>query len=227
MARIVGRGQVKPKLYTGYVPSNVNKDAKYKVSARGEVHLLYRIDHRTRELLSTTMHAELVKMVNGVKEKINHGVPGGAFYINEFGEVLVPGLDGLCYWAGCYDPTLTFSFEGSVISPVAPTGLEPGDRWPGPHSGVRYKLCAGGRDIAYLLQSGARSTEFRLSHFHGDDAAETAAKISSIKGTEGGRFYINERRELFGPVSGRDGFLYFGHLEDSVWFDPPEGYDRP
>lgn len=227
MARVTRRRHVMPRLYTGYVPSNVSKDAKYKVSAEGEVHLLYRIDQRTRELLSTSEHADLVEMVNRVKEQIN-GRPGGAFYINEFGGVLVPGLEGGCYWAGCYEETLEFSFERSVISPVAPPGLEPGDYWPGPHAGVRYKLRAGGLDIVYLLQDGRRSREYRLSDFYpADEAADTAAKISSIKGTHGGRFYINERRELFGPVDGHDGFVYFGHLEDCVWFHPPEGYDWP
>ena len=216
--------------YKGHTPSNVPKDAKYTVSTAGEVRLTYRVDTRTKELLTTGKHPQLVKMVNAVKHELN-GVPGGVFYINEFGDVLVPGkTPGICHWAGHYDATLKFSFGDSLISPEAPSHLRPGEKWSGPHPGVRYVLCAGGRDIRYEMKNGNRITEIHLSDEVGDRAAKaTAARISAVKGSSGGRFYINERCELFGPVSSNDyeHFVYIGHLEDSAWFDPPGGYERP
>ena len=95
---------------------------------------------------------------------------------------------------------------------------------------MRYVLRAGGRDVKYELRSGTRITEIRLSDEVGDQAANaTAARIRAVKGSSGGRFYINERCELFAPVSTNDyaHFVYIGHLEDSPWFDPPSGYERP
>lgn len=221
---------MKLKQYKGYTPSNVAKDAKYTVSAAEEVRLTYRVDNRTKELLTTGKHPKLVKMVNAVKHALN-GVPGGVFYINEFGDVLVPGKSpSTSHWAGHYDKTLKFSFGESHLSPEAPPHLRPGDKWPGPHPGVRYVLCAGGGDIKYELKSGNRITEVRLSDEVGEAAAKaTAARVRAVKGPSGGRFYINERCEMFAPVSANDyeHFVYLGHLEESAWFDPPDGYERP
>ena len=76
--------------YRGLCPSNVAQDAKYSMSVAGEVRLSYRIDARTRDLLTTDAHPTLAKMVNAAKEQVN-GRPGGVFYINEFSTVVVPG----------------------------------------------------------------------------------------------------------------------------------------
>ena len=39
--------------YKGLCPSNIGKDAKYSMSVAGEVRVPYRIDARTRNLLTT------------------------------------------------------------------------------------------------------------------------------------------------------------------------------
>lgn len=211
--------------YRGLCPSNVAQDAKYSMSVAGEVRLTYRIDARTRDLLTTDAHPTLAKMVNAAKEHVN-GRPGGVFYINEFCDVVVPGkTSGSCVRAGHYDGLLEFELDGSVISPRAPAHLRPGDEWPGPHAGVAYLLCAGGDDIRYELRRGNRITEVRLSDEAGEKAAKkTAARVSAVKGSMGGRFYINEQCEMFAPVASGDSwiFLYIGHLEDSAWFSPPD-----
>ena len=216
--------------YDGYSPSVVSKDAKYSVTASGEVRLVYRLDGRTKELLSTDRHPQLVNVVNAVKVELN-GNPGGAFYMNEFGDVLVPdGQGGPCYYAGHYDRTLEFDYNGGTLSAVAPKGLESGADWPGPHPGIPYVLIAGGQDIRYVVRTGTRETTFLLSDDVGSsNARATASRIAAIRGTNGGRFYINERCELFTPVAdnGSVRFVYIGHLEDSAWFDAPQGYDRP
>ena len=49
--------------YSGHCPSNIGKDAKYSMSAAGEVRLTYHIDSRTRDLLTTDGHPTLAKMV--------------------------------------------------------------------------------------------------------------------------------------------------------------------
>jgi hypothetical protein len=208
------------------VPSNVSKDAKYTVTASGEVRLTYRIDARTKELLTTGAHPQLVEMVNAVKNKMGRQ-SGGVFYINEFSIVIVPGKPPApCVRAGFYDGLLEFQLDGEVISPRAPAYLRPGDEWPGPHAGVAYLLCAGGDDIRYELRQGNRITEVRLSDVVGEkEAKKTAARVSAVKGSMGGKFYINEQCEMFAPVQSNGSwiFLYIGHLEDSAWFSPPDG----
>ena len=144
--------------------------------------------------------------------------------------MLVPDPNsGAPYWAGYYDKKIEFILDGSTISSVAPAGLNPGDAWPGPHVGIRYVLMAGGRDIKYELEDGRRTLEVRLSDEVGAEAAaRLATRLARFKGTSGGRFYINERSELFGPVSSNDysHFVYLGHLDEDGWFPPPDGYDR-
>jgi hypothetical protein len=218
------------KPYTGLIPSNVNKDAKYTVSVSGDIRLVYYVSNRVRELLATNDHGALADMVNAVKTDIS-GVPGGSFYINEYGDVLVPSQDGNCYWAGNFDSRLEFRTEdGVVVTPSAPHDLEPGDAWPGPHVGIRYVLMAGGQDVRYERKVSERRVEIVQLSDEVETAAarQTAARIAAVKGASGGRFYINEAGEMFGPVSSNDfaDFVYIGHIEDSSWFKAPHGYER-
>jgi hypothetical protein len=106
--------------YPGLIPSNVNKDAKYSVVSRPaggmEVRLVYRVTARERELLTTDRHDGLVDMVNHVKME-ETDQPGGAFYINEYFDVLVPTQAGGCFYAGTYEKLLEFNFEVESSAP--------------------------------------------------------------------------------------------------------------
>lgn len=213
--------------YPGNIPSNVSKDAKYSVVSGQdgyEVRLVYRLSSREKALLTTDGHPGLVDMVNEVKQEAN-GAPGGAFYINEFLDVLVPTTKGECYFAGTYQRLLEFDLGGGeTIGPRAPEGLEPGAPWAGPHVGIRYKLKAGGRDISYSRVDGSREREFRLSDEHGADAAAALAKRLAVqKGNAGGRMYLNEAGEFLSPPPGPDqDFVYLGALDEDLWFPPPD-----
>ncbi len=211
--------------YPGYIPSNVNKDAKYSVvnGADGfEVRLIYRLSAREEALLTTKHHDELVEMVNAVKREYN-GREGGAFYINEFLDVLVPSTDGNCYYAGTYEELLEFQFQGQTISPKAGPDLLPGHAWTGPHVGIRYKLTAGGKDIGYETKpSPDLVRKVLLSDVHGPDAAaELAVRLARVKGEAGGRIYINEWSEFFSPPATTGDYIYLGALDDDLWFPPP------
>ena len=215
-------------LYPGLCPSNVNKDAKYSVvhgdNGNMEVRLIYRASSREKWLLTTDRHEPLVNMVNSVKVELT-GTPGGAFYINEYGHVLVPHPNGGCAYAGTYKSLLKFDYDGREISPIPPIGLRPGDRWLGPKVGVCYVLCAGGNDVKYELVSGVASREVYLSDYVGRDAAQRLARrLATVKGQQGGRIYINEVREFFAPISTTDGnvHLYLGALGDDPWFPTPQ-----
>lgn len=216
--------------YTGNVPSNVAKDASYSVvTGRDgwEVRLTYRIDARTRYLLTTADHDQLVEMVNDVKAELSEGRVGGRFYINEFLDVLVPDGEGGAYWAGKYEVPLEFDLEGTLVSPIAPAGLEPGDVWPGPHVGVRHTLKAGGQDIEFMQKSGRVQRQVLLSDQVGASAArDLAQRLASIKGPSGGRIYINEACNFFAPMneSNPADFIFLGSLDEDAWFLPPEEF---
>jgi hypothetical protein len=216
--------------YPGLCPSNVKKDAKYSVvhSSTGslEIRLVYRVSSREKKLLTTDRHDELVESVNKVKLELT-GFPGGTFYVNEYRDVLVPDtVNGACVYAGNYTRDLEFDYDGTPMTPRPPSGLRPGDLWPGPHVGIRYTLMANGRDIRYELKSGRSSIEHWLSDDVGVQRAnELARRIASVKGDNGGRFYINEACEMFAPIGAAEGgvdYIYLGPLEDSSWFHAPE-----
>jgi hypothetical protein len=214
-------------LYPGNPPSNVTKEAKYSVVRAKDgwgVRLIYSVSNRQRDLLTTTAHPQLSDMVNRAKVEVT-GDEGGAFYINEYGHVLVPSPEGVLY-AGSYHKELEFDFEGTQIRPTAPDGLRPGDVWVGPRVGIRYVLNAGGDDVYYEHKPTPTRT---VKHCLSDDVGRAAAthlarRLARVKGTNGGRIYINERCEFFAPVTSADyaRFLYLGHLEDDTWFT---GYD--
>lgn len=212
-----------PTEYPGNITSNVSKDAKYSVVSRPggyEIRLLHRRNLTEKLLLTTAAHPGLVAMVN--TEKIREsGAPGGAFYINEFRHVLVPA-GGKCWFAGTYYEALVFNDDGASITSTAPPGLKPGDDWPGPRVGIRYKLKAGGRDISYSRMDGHLETEVFLSQFCSvAEAATLARRLAEIVGQSGGRIYLNEAREFFKPGIEGGPCKYLGSLGNDCWFPNP------
>ncbi len=220
-----------PTKYEGNCPGVVNNDAKYHVKqSRGKyvVELPFRTAQGEKWYMTTTQHDDLVEKVNAVKTATN-GTLGGVFYINEYRQVLVPaGTPPEYYYAGDYHQDLEFDFEGHRIS-GKPCDLEggplaPGCVWAGPHVGIPYKLNAGGRDISYEKAVRPNVTrEERLSAYVGPEkAAQVAAKIAAIAGFAGGRFYINEYRQLFKPRGNPVEYIYVGALgPDDPWFPRP------
>lgn len=53
-----------------------------------------------------------------------------------------------------------------------------------------------------------------------------AQRIGRVKGWNGGRFYVNEWKEIFAPVNESTGleYRYIGHLDDDdPWCGKPMG----
>lgn len=221
--------------FLGNRPKNVARDAKYSLRRHGmqwAVRLEYRIGDNEKVLLSTQEHPELVRMVREVQEE-SRGQPGGAFYINEYSQVIVPsGLEGEYYHAGEYSDRLEFRSDedpelaGWVISGDGGDRqgqrLAPGDDWVGPHPGIPYVLSANLQDVYYeLAVSPVRIRKINLS---GDTshtrARQVARQVGEVKGSSG-RFYINEFCQMFCPIW--DGttllYTYVGALDlEAGWF---------
>jgi hypothetical protein len=233
---LLRRTEVDPQyqVFKGNCPKNVSADAKYAIrsGANGQpvVALTYVSAEEERWFATTEDHPDLVEMVNRVKTTMGDA-PNGPFYINEYGQVIVPvGSSAMYYLAGEYDMPLRFQFEGKTLSGEGMTldgrPLEPGDLWEGPHPGIPYQLKAGAADI-YYRSFPRPNVEKRpsLSASVGGVAASALAKrIQAVKGWSGGRFYINEWREIFAPLSAKNGleYRYVGHLDlDEPWYPKP------
>ena len=219
-------------VFTGNCPGNVSKDAKYAVrtvKGRAVVALQYRSANGEEWLAITTDHSSLVDKVNEVKISLGDA-PNGPFYINEYRQVLVPVADGTYFYACDYAESLQFEFEGKKLSgeavDLSGQRLSPGDVWDGPHPGIPYILIAGGGDVYYKAELRPNVTKkIKLSDVVGRDSARAFAdRVMGVKGFAGGRFYINEWRELFAPVAKAHelAFIYIGRLdEDEPWFARP------
>ena len=221
-------------LYEGNCPRSVSKDSKYVIrSGRSGpvVAVTYVASNGEQWLATTEEHPDLVRIVNNIKIGAG-GTPNGPFYINEFGQVIVPvGQDATYYLADEeYDLPLRFEFEGNIISgegiDLQGRSFEVGDLWSGPHPGIPYVLEPGMREIRYESYPRPMVTrKVRLSQLVGIDAASAmAVRIGGVKGWQGGRFYINEWREIFAPLTIAGGleYRYIGHLEeDDPWFPKP------
>ena len=219
-------------VFDGNCPKNVNRDAKYAIrtSAGGPVvALVYLSANGERWLATTETHPDLVEMVNAVKTSMGEG-PNGPFYINEYGQVIVPVGDGTYYLAGDYDMYLRFEFEGKTLSgegvDLDGRRLDPGDVWEGPHPGIPYILKAGGGDVYYRSHPRPNVTkDVTLSSAIGPQAArDFADRIQAVKSWQGGRFYINEWSQIFAPVDRGEGltYIYVGHLdENDPWYPKP------
>jgi len=221
--------------FLGNRPGNVARDAKYSLRRHGTqwvVRLEYRIGNNEKVLLSTEVHQGLVRMVREVQEE-SRGQPGGAFYINEFSQVIVPsGLEGQYYFAGEYGDPLVFKpegdpeLEGWIISGDGNDHdgqrLAPGDDWIGPHPGIPYVLAANLQDVYYeLALSPIRIRKINLSGETSQTRArQVARQVAGVKGSSG-RFYINEFCQMFCPIW--DGstlrYTYVGALDlEAGWF---------
>jgi hypothetical protein len=238
-----------PTLYRGLWPQNVSKLAKYRVSFENtvwKVSVQYDIGEGLRYLAVEKDQRDVVERVNAVKTHLR-STPGGVFYVNEYRHILVPvagsadTANALYFSAGRLEQDFAFQFEGKPLTsrPVDAQGqpLVPGTKWTGPRPGIPYKLKAGGADIAYetpaltdtdppeVRQGVTRNVE--LSKILKDKAAVARAvrPIATVRGYQGGRFYVNEHGAIFTPVEGADGngleYIYCGQIDRTAWFPEP------
>ncbi len=212
--------------YPGHTPRNVARDAKYSVvGSPAQVRLIYRLGNREEALLVTRSHPRLIEII----AEARGGAPHGVFYINEYSHVIVP-MEGGYVYAGRYDTPLQFDYKNIVISPKQDSSLKPGALWVGPHVGIPYVLSVarrGSHDIYYWrewIDDGVRHRRrVYLSEFN-PSGPTLSGGLARVKGSEGGRIYLNEARTFFAPVDeGSQTWTYrfLGVLGDHAWFPEP------
>lgn len=221
--------------FSGNCPRTVSTLGKYhlrRVQGRWRVQLDYVVEGDV--IRSNALgHQTLIDLIIRGRRQSGGGASGGAFYINEYGQVLLPGRQGSPYSvAGEYHDLLEFNVEGVIISACG-VGRPPrlplaGDPWPGPRHGIPYGLryMSGTWDIDYWRQLANGDMEVvRLSSYCTPQRVnELGRLIRSVK-NHAGRFYLNEQRQMFGPRRTDDEgweMVYVGELDLTAgWFPKP------
>ena len=201
--------------------NSVARDSKYRIvhgsDGKPEIQIEYYISEEVFYRPSTRAHPGLIAAVQAVK-----GYDYGSFIINEWSQILVGRVDGPPVYAGVYEALLEFEVTGAIVSADPPAGLNAGDPWPGPGVGRGYVLAAGAEDIYYLHTVEGATRKVWLSRSVGEAAArQLSRRLGRTKGSQGGRIYINERRQFFDPGEGRKDRIYLGALGDDAWFPKP------
>lgn len=179
-------------------------------------------------------HADLVDLVNDLKAQINAHPGGGAFSLNEHGQVIarltapeggsahIIGLEGAT--VASYTDAITFS--GGVLDPRA-TPAE-GAPWPGPLCGMSYKFAAPGNrkppsgkmNEVFVEESGVvlqLSTSAWINPYP-PPAGPLADFLAALRRLlpNGGRFRVNEHARAF--TSNEK--TYIGLVPLGAWFPP-------
>jgi hypothetical protein len=235
-----------PELYRGLWPQNVSKMSKYTVKfddGKWKVMVRHDIGEGLVFLAVEGSNTDIPDCVNNLKRQLT-GQEGGAFYVNEFHHLIIPvsrNGSSQYYCGGKVDPNFVFEFEGQKLTskPVNQDGsnLTPGDIWVGPRPGIPYVLAASGNDIYFETPAVTSSTppelregvtkKVKLSKVLNDGSlvAQATKPIATVRGQQGGRFYVNEHQSIFTPVDRKDGngleYIYCGQIDFTAWFPEP------
>jgi hypothetical protein len=208
--------------YQGPLPDGVSKN-KFSIrmnraSNKWQVHCEY----STEDYEDSAQFENDEKVVSSVnKIKANFGPEGGSFYITEFKHIVVPAGKNPTeyYYAGWLQEDLIFEDKSLTFKPLNQhTGyaLNPGDKWPWPSVGYKYRLNATGTDIWYKKPK----KTFLSNESQDTDAALQTAKRFRKFMPQGGIFYVNYHWAAFTPPV--NGSVYLGQIDPHLWFPEPK-----
>ena len=171
---------------------------------------------------------ELVGAINKAKIRISR-IPGGAFVINEFGQVIVPSSrgDGKRLLVGEVDGVLLFKnpSDGSIIDLSDDTRLQNGDLWEKPYIGVKYNLNRGSNIYYYRYCSEQNKSEYLPKQ---DD--ELIKKLRKVRRYGAVRFIVNQYGIVLTKIpegeyrKDKDEWIpvYVGRINYNLWFKKEE-----
>ena len=169
---------------------------------------------------------ELVKAVNNPKISIS-GREGGAFVINEFGQVIVPSIrgDGERWLVGEVEGRLLFEdpYDGDIINLSDDTGLQTNDLWEKPYVGVKYNLHRDSNIYYY-------DSELDSSEYPSDQDRELIKKLRKVRRYGAATFIVNQYGLVLTKIpegeyrEDDDKWVpvYVGRINLNLWFKKEE-----
>jgi len=169
---------------------------------------------------------ELVKAINKAKIRMSGG-EGGAFVINEFGQVIVPSIWGYGerLLVGEVEGVLLFEDPcgGDIIDLSDDTGLQTNDPWDKPYVGVQYNLHRDSNIYYY-------DSELGSSEYPPKQDRELIKKLRKIRRYGAVRFIVNQYGLVLTKIpegeyrEDDDKWVpvYVGRINHNLWFRKEE-----
>jgi hypothetical protein len=168
----------------------------------------------------------LAESVSAVKRE-QHGRGGGSFLINEFGQVIVPPLDGgllmLRRYVGDWIGPLRFNdpLKNEATFDLCDDGsLSPGDPWVKPYVGIAYNLSA--NDRIYFKE---QTADHEVARYAPKDNEYLIRLLRRIRPRDAVRFLLLPKGIVLTKVPGNSGNedewipRYVGRVDFQEWFE--------
>lgn len=211
--------------WVGHYDKPLTRESVYHVSRYGQIRIcLNEIwDRYLYEAVMDGPASQLAYAVNDCKRSFSYNNhPGGSFCINEFGIVIVPISTGGCRYVlpkaiGRWTGTLRFRDGYKVFSLDGDENLSPGDPWPHPYIGMKYRLA--GDTIFYRLEDNNAQTRHKAPP--GNDAIKQ--HLRAIRGYGEISFVVNNHGIVLVRRNDDDdnSAVYVGRVDMASWYPDP------
>jgi len=195
------------------------RESVFHVRADNTVDILWRdgIDEIICPAVMSASLRRLANAINAIKRRFA-GCPGGAFIINEFGQVIcpVPVSPWERYYVGdCSGAPVFMDADGNQFTLNNTHGLKTGDPWRLPYVGIVYNLSA--RNRIYFAMRRGIDTEF-INPPRQDRNLINA--IRSIRPSGSVRFIVNPHGIALTKVPNGHRWkpTYIGRIDYDNWF---------
>lgn len=165
----------------------------------------------------------LTETINSIKRRHN-GKNGGAFLINEFGQVLVPAHNSPPFCVGETRGLLLFvnPETGQIIDLSNDQRLKIGDPWDKPYVGMAYNLSQGSRIYSQLVSGGIAAPPTQDQNL--------IRKLRKLRPYGPVRFIVNPyglvltkiRKGEFRSSDDTYRAVYVGRIDYAKWFEKEE-----
>lgn len=216
---------VEPRLWKGRYKRPKGEESAYHVGVDNRIEVRWRngAEDLTCPVEATPAARQLAQAVNATKRR-RCGLAGGAFVINEFGQVICPIQKTFDrFLVGQASGALRFedAFEEGVYRSIGDdTGLVCGDDWPLPYIGMQYQLAAGG--WIYFWRDGDERSGSEKPPCQDEALIE---RLRGIRSYGAVRFIVNHhgivltKTQVSGSIWKA---IYVGRINPQLWFQREE-----
>lgn len=210
-----------PERWMGRYNRIPGKEPVFRAKVNGTAHAYWspwQSDEKlTSEFVDCVAVRQMAQAVNQTK-LLHAGQAGGAFQINEFGQVICPvGVDAERYWVGTVTGVPTFHDPRNPRADfdlTMPQGTRAGTPWDRPYIGMKFNLDSTG-SIYFEEVDGDTKRKIRLVR----SDPELVRRLRLVRGSgQGMRFIVNLHGVAITKTETEMQPVFVGHINLNNWF---------